>query len=114
MRANTSGARLEPPIPRSTTVDMPAERTSAAKVSNPLTSGCMTSGRTSHPNRFPGSSSPGAQADGSLSQIRVTSEASASGAPPAGAPCCLQFLSHALHATQVAQRLTLGPPQAET
>ena len=52
MRRMTSGARLDPPMPRSTAWVKPSALTSATKASSAATSPRMPAGRSSQPRRF--------------------------------------------------------------
>jgi len=59
--AKTSGERLDPPIPRSSTRANPSERISFAKASISSTCSAMSEGLESQPRRFAISLGPGFQ-----------------------------------------------------
>ena len=68
---NTSGARLEPPMPSSTASVMPSSRTSAANVRRSSASAAIRSAMSSQPRRSVSSGVPaGAQSVPSRSQTR--------------------------------------------
>jgi len=52
LRAKTSAARHDPPMPSSTTSVKPSPRTSAANASSAPTAAVMAAGASSHPSRF--------------------------------------------------------------